>query len=365
MMIPNIYNFGAGPGCLPAEILSQIVKDIPDWYDGMSVMEVSHRLPVFVELTQEIERDFRQLLSIPEDFALLFMHGGARSQFAAVPLNLLHGIQNTNYLLTGHWSELAFEEAKKYCHPHIVASSKAENYTQIPDPSTWVVNENAAYIHYTDNETIHGVEFPSSSLITNRIGKQWLVSDMTSNLLTKPIDFSPFGLIYASTQKNLGIAGLTVVIVRKSLLGKAHALTPSVLNYSICEQHQSMYNTPAVFCWYVLGLVLKWAIAQGGISTLSALCQEKSQRIYNVIDANDFYICPVVKAYRSRVNIPFRLQRRELESLFLHQANELGLKQLQGHKTVGACRASLYNAMPMKGVDALVEFMQEFAKMHA
>jgi len=337
-----IYNFGAGPACLPIEVLNQIRTDIPDWYEGMSVMEISHRLPVFMDLAQSIEQDLRTLLKIPDEFAVLFMPDGARSQFSAVPLNLLKGATTANYLITGYWSELAFIEAKKYCQPQ--ANDK-----------------NAAYLHYTDNETIQGIEFHQ---IPHSDG-QWLVSDMTSNILTKPIDFKPYGLIYASAQKNLGIAGMTVVIVRKSLIGHAHPLTPSMLDYDVFFKSNSLYNTPPVFCWYVLGLILKWAMKQGNIETLAFLCQQKSNLLYNVIDNSNFYKNTVPKEQRSRVNIPFDLPTDKLVSLFLQEASDIGLKQLKGHKLAGGCRASIYNAMPIEGVKVLAEFMKTFEKNYA
>lgn len=358
---PRVYNFGAGPACVPQEVLNQIVEDIPDWYDGMSVMEISHRLPVFQELTQNIEADLRTLLAIPDDFAVLFMPGGARTQYSIIPLNLLKEAKTADYLVSGHWSELAFQDAKKYCQPHLVSTGKNEGYVRIPDQEQWSYSKDGAYFHYVDNETIHGVEFPHPP---KGHGK-WLVSDMTSNILSKPIDFSSFGLIYASAQKNLGIAGITLIIVRKELLGGAHPFTPATLDYTVCEQAHAMYNTPPVFNWYVLGLIVKWALAQGGISRLAADCEHKAKLVYDVIDNSQFYINPVFKPHRSRINIPFRLQNAQLELLFLQEASEACLKQLSGHKAVGACRASLYNAMPLTGVQALVEFMQAFEKKYA
>lgn len=353
------YNFGAGPACLPPEVLAQVREDLPDWFQGMSVMEISHRHPVFIQLTQNIENDLRTLLSLPEDFAICFMQGGARAQFSAVPLNLLGQAQCADYLLTGHWSELAYLEAQKYTRANVVANAKAQNYTHIPEVSSWKMDKTAAYFHYTDNETIHGVEFHEVPKAPSL-----LICDMTSNILTKPIDFTPFGLIYASTQKNLGIAGLTVVLVRKSLLEKAHPLTPSILNYAICTQSQSMQNTPPVFCWYVLGLMLKWAFKKGGLDALTHLCEQKAKLFYDVIDSSDFYRNPVAKDSRSRINVPFYLPNETLEKLFLQQAQMAGLQQLKGHKISGGVRASFYNAMPLEGVQALVAFMQDFEKTH-
>lgn len=357
--LSQIYNFGAGPACLPQEVLAQIRHDIPDWYQGISVMELSHRLPVVTALTQSVETDLRQLLAIPSEFAVLFMHGGARAQFAAIPLNLLDEARVADYLISGTWSALACKEAQKYGQINCVATSQEENYRRLPPRADWKIDKHASYFHYTDNETIHGIEFAHPPVVADK----WLVSDMTSNLMTKPIDFTRFGLIYASAQKNLGIAGLTVVIVRKALLGKAHPWTPATLNYSEYYHSHSLYNTPAVFCWYVLGLILKWAKAQGGLEVLAQHCQQKAALLYQVIDNSDFYQ-PYTHFDRSRINIPFRLPSVELETLFLEKADSMGLKQLKGHQLLGGCRASLYNAMPIAGVQQLVEFMQFFQKRY-
>ncbi|MFI4936954.1 MAG: 3-phosphoserine/phosphohydroxythreonine transaminase [Candidatus Berkiellales bacterium] len=355
-----IYNFAAGPACLPREVLQQIRDDIPDWHDGISIMEISHRSKVFMSLAEEIEANFRKILAIPDEFAVLLMHGGARTQFSAIPLNLLNGFATADYLITGHWSKLAYQDALKYGQVTCVASSEAEQYVNIPEPSNWEISKNSAYFHYADNETIHGVEFLSPPHIKN----QWLVSDMTSNILTKPIDFSLYGLIYASAQKNLGIAGITIVIVRKELLGKAYPLTPLTLNYDITHKNNSMTNTPPIFCWYVLGLVIQWALKQGGCDAMTTLAQQKADMFYDVIDHSDFYSNPIFKAHRSRISIPFRLPSETLEALFVEKAAEHGLKMLKGHKIVGGCRACFYNAMPLAGVKTLVAFMKDFEKSH-
>ncbi len=360
MTTNKIYNFGAGPACLPVPVLNQIREDIPDWYEGMSVMELSHRLPVFMDLTKQIEVELRQLLQIPDEFAVLFMHGGARTQFAAIPLNLLGDNRAADYLVTGIWSSLAYEEAKKYGVPHCVASGENNQFTQIPLREEWMFTPGAPYLHYTDNETIQGVEFPEPPAYEGK----WLVSDMTSNILTKAINYDRFGAIYASAQKNLGIAGITLVIVRKELLGKAHPFTPSMLDYKTYQESNSLYNTPPMFCWYVLGLMVKWAKSQGDCATLAAKCQQKANLIYDVIDRSDFYTSPVFKDHRSRINIPFSLPNEGLEALFLKEANEQNLKQLKGHKLVGGCRASIYNAMPLEGVHVLRDFMLAFEKRY-
>lgn len=351
-----LYNFGAGPACLPSEVLDKIRDDIPDWYQGMSIMEISHRLPVVMELTAKIEANLRSLLAIPDDFAVLFMSGGARTQFSAIPMNLLNGKASTDFIITGHWSKLACKDAGSYCQANVVASTEENAFTTLP-ASELTFSKDAPYVHYTDNETIHGVEFKEPPRTDNL-----LVSDMTSNILTKSLDFSRFGLIYASAQKNLGIAGITVVIVRKSLLGNAHPFTPPTLNYKLYEESLSLLNTPPVFCWYVLGLVLEWVQKQGGLTTISQQVTQKAKLVYDRIDASDFYTNPVQQNARSRVNIPFRLPTAALENEFIAQAEKSGLKQLKGHKVVGGCRASLYNAMPLAGVKALCDFMQHFEK---
>lgn len=355
----TVYNFGAGPACIPEQVLNQIREDIPDWNDGMSIMEISHRLPEFMALTETIEHHLRSLLAIPDDFAVLFMAGGARTQFSVIPMNLLNGASTADYIITGHWSNLAAKDAASYCQAHCAVSTQSTAYTTIPQDSELSLSQNAAYVHYTDNETIQGVEFNHYPRT-----EKWLVSDMTSNILTKPIDFSRFGLIYASAQKNLGIAGITVVIVRKSLLGKAHPFTPPTLNYTLSEENRSLLNTPPVFNWYVLGLVLDWVMQKGGLKVIQQEVEQKAKLLYELINQSEFYTNPVAANARSRINIPFRLPSEKLESEFLAQADKAGLKQLKGHKVVGGCRASLYNAMPISGVDALCAFMREFAKTH-
>ncbi|MGD9591688.1 MAG: 3-phosphoserine/phosphohydroxythreonine transaminase, partial [Candidatus Berkiella sp.] len=265
-----------------------------------------------------------------------------------------------DYLITGVWSSLAHQEAKKYCAAHCVATGENNQFTQIPLKEEWSFTIDSPYLHYTDNETIQGLEFHTPPKCEGK----WLISDMTSNILCKPIQFDSYGAIYASAQKNLGIAGITVVIVRKELIGKAHPFTPSTLDYQCYLDTDSMYNTPPVFCWYVLGLVLKWTKSQGTIEDISRLCDLKSRLLYEIIDGSDFYSSPVFKEHRSRVNIPFKLPSAQLESLFINQANEHGIKQIKGHKIVGGCRASLYNAMPLEGVKALSDFMKHFEKTH-
>jgi phosphoserine aminotransferase len=351
------YNFGAGPACLPIEVMQRIKEDLPHWHDGMSIMELSHRSEIVLAHTAKIEENLRSLLKIPDNFAVLFMQGGARTQFSAILLNLLNGAPTADYLITGHWSQLAFNDAKVYCHAHCAATGEANQFTRIPEESTWSFTETSPFLHYTENETVHGVEF--HKLPTTQ---KWLISDMTSSIAARPIDFSRMGCIYASAQKNLGIAGITVVIVRKDLLGNAHPMTPPTLNYTLCHEMGSMINTPPVFPWYVLGLVVEWALSQGGCENLAKIQAQKAKLIYDVIDESDLYSNPVYPADRSLINIPFSVKNEALEKRFLAEANEAGLKQLKGHKVVGGCRASLYNAMPVEGAACLADFMKDFEK---
>ena len=354
----RVYNFGAGPAMLPTEVLSQIAADIPIWRQGCSVMELSHRLQDVMAMAHETEMLLRSLLEISDDYAVLFMHGGARTQFAGVPLNLLGTQKKAHYVISGYWSNQAYQEAKKYCDPIVVADSHHQSLEAVFNFSNWQEREDAAYLHFTDNETIDGVEFldyPKS------FGAP-LVSDITSSVLTKSLNINSFGLLYASAQKNLGIAGLTIVIVRRDLLDLAHAYTPHTLHYKTGDATQSMFNTPPVFCWYVCGLILKWVKKQGGVPMMSKNAMARAQRLYHIIDSSDFYENKVPQAFRSRINVPFLLKNPELEKEFIHQAAQRVLLFLEGHRVVGGLRASLYNAMPLEGVDALVSFMKDFEK---
>jgi len=353
----GIYNFSSGPACLPLSVLEKIKQDIPDWHEGMSVMEVSHRSIPFLSIKNRAENSLRTLLNIPDDFCVLFMHGGARMQFSAVGLNLFYQQPTVSFLITGHWSNEAYHEALKYVDCHIVSHSEQNNYTTIAPFSESSIPADSKHLYYTDNETIHGIEFrqpPQSSLA--------LIADMTSSILTKEIDFDKHDLIYASAQKNLGIAGVTVVIVRKSLLGQAHPLTPSVLNYGIMEQKESLYNTPSVFAIYVLDLVLEWMKENGGLKAFEQNAEERSSQLYSMIDSSDFYQNNVLAEARSRMNVPFSLPSHELEKKFIEEAQQQGLMALKGHRSVGGCRASMYNAMPQSGVFKLVNFMQKFER---
>ncbi|MEH6356247.1 MAG: 3-phosphoserine/phosphohydroxythreonine transaminase [Marinobacter sp.] len=353
------YNFCAGPAVLPEQVLRQAREEMLDWRGtGMSVMEMSHRSDEFVEIAETAERDLRDLAGVSDDYAVLFMQGGASSQFATVPLNLLGSSASADYVNTGIWSEKAIAEARRYGDVNVVASSAECGFTTVPDQADWNTRSDAAYLHYTPNETIGGLEFdfvPDS-------GKVPLVADMSSTMLSRPIDVSKFGLIYAGAQKNIGPSGFVVVIVRKDLLGKAHGKTPTMMNYQVMADNASMFNTPATYSWYLAGLVFKWLKDQGGVTAIGELNARKAKKLYHFIDTNPFYSNPIDPRFRSWMNVPFILADDALNSAFLKGADERQLLNLKGHRSVGGMRASIYNAMPEAGVDALIAYMAEFAK---
>ena len=343
---------------LPAEVLARAGDEMLDWHgSGMSVMEMSHRGKEFVGIAAEAERDLRELLAIPSGYKVLFLQGGATLQFAQVPMNLLHGKGKADYVLTGEWSKKAVKEAKSLCDVAIAASSEDRSFTYAP--KQWNVRPDAAYVHYCSNETIGGVEFhevPSVSVP--------LVADASSHFLSRPVDVAKFALIYAGAQKNAGPAGLTFVIVREDMIGKAAKGTPSVMDYKLQADAESMLNTPATYAIYVAGLVFKWLKAQGGLPAMEKKNLEKAKLLYDFLDGSQFFRNPVAKEDRSRMNVPFTLARPELDEAFLKGAKERGMVQLKGHRSVGGMRASIYNAMPVEGVQALVEYMREFEKKH-
>ena len=362
----RIFNFSAGPAVLPAEVLKQARNEILNWHDsGMSIMEMSHRGKEFTSVVQKTEADLRKLASIPENYKVLFLSGGTTSQFSMVPMNLLRKKKNADYINTGMWSKKAIKEAQRYCHVNIAASSEDSGYTYAPTQDRWTPDLNAAYVHYTPNETIGGVEFnwiPDLTYSENNIP---LVADMSSNILSRPLDVTKYGLIYAGAQKNIGPAGLTIVIVREDLLGETIQNTPSVFNYKIHADNFSMYNTPPTYAIYITGLVLEWLNKKGGLEEIEKINISKAALLYDLIDTTDFYHCSVAKSDRSRMNVPFALKNTDLDAEFLKQAQDHGLTQLRGHRAVGGMRASIYNAMPIEGVLALVSFMKEFANNHA
>ncbi|MEZ5584082.1 MAG: 3-phosphoserine/phosphohydroxythreonine transaminase [Candidatus Competibacteraceae bacterium] len=355
------YNFSPGPATLPEAVLEQAQTELLNWRNsGMSVMEVSHRGKDFMAIAAQAEADFRELLAIPANYQVLFLQGGASGQFAAVPLNLLRGKQQADYVNTGLWSKKAIAEAKKHCQVNVVASSEASNFSTIPPRAEWQCDSAAAYLHYTPNETIGGVEFHWIP----EVGEVPLVADMSSTILSRPLDVSKFGVIYAGAQKNLGPSGLTIVIVRDDLIGQAGPGTPSVLDYKAQADNDSMLNTPPTFAWYIAGLVFQWVKTQGGLEEMAKRNQRKAALLYETIDQSDFYNNPVDPACRSWMNVPFTLADESLDKTFLAEADQAGLVNLKGHRSVGGMRASIYNAMPEAGVQALVDFMSDFAGRH-
>lgn len=357
----QIYNFSAGPAVLPQKVLQQARDEMLDWHgSGMSVMEMSHRGKEFMSIAEKTESDLRELAGIPQNYKVLFLQGGASSQFSMVPMNLLRGKTTADYINTGQWSAKAIEEASRYCTVNVAASSEDSNFTYIPPREQWRLNPDAAYVHYTSNETIGGVEFhwvPDTEAP--------LVADMSSDILSRPLDVTRFGLIYAGAQKNLGPAGLTLVIVREDLLDQPLPGTPTLYNYQIHAQNDSMYNTPPTYAMYITGLVFAWLKKQGGLAAMEKINIAKAKLLYDLLDSTDFYHCPVAIANRSRMNVPFTLKDSALDGEFLKQAQHNGLLQLKGHRSVGGMRASIYNAMPVDGVATLVAFMKEFASRHA
>jgi phosphoserine aminotransferase len=357
----RIFNFSAGPAVLPRPVLEQARDEMVNWQGcGMSVMEMSHRGKEFMGIAAQAEADLRELMAIPAHYKVLFLQGGASSQFAMVPMNLYRGRASADYLNTGEWSRKAIQEARKYGGVKVVASSEDRNFSYAPRQEDWQLDQDAAYVHYTPNETIGGVEI----FWTPATGEVPLVADMSSCILSRPMDVSKFGLIYAGAQKNIGPAGLTIVIVREDLLGGALAGTPTMYDYKIHADNDSMYNTPPTYGMYMAGLVFKWLKERGGLAAMERHNIAKAQLLYDCLDASGFYASPVARENRSRMNIPFTLKDAGLDEAFLKGAKERGLLQLKGHRSVGGMRASIYNAMPVEGVQLLVDYMQEFERSH-
>jgi phosphoserine aminotransferase len=344
---------------LPTTVIKRAQQEMLEWNgSGMSVMEMSHRGKDFMSIATKTEKDLRDVMSIPDNYKVLFLQGGASSQFAMIPLNLLADKESADYLNTGMWSKKAIAEAKRYCAVNLAADTSDDGFTTVPTLASLNLNSDAAYVHYTPNETIGGVEFdyiPETSGVP-------LVADMSSTILSRPVDVSKFGVIYAGAQKNIGLAGLTIVIIRDDLPGKASENTPAMFNYATHADNGSMYNTPPTYCWYMAGLVFEWIKEQGGLAALGEINQRKAEKLYAVIDSTDFYGSPVARNGRSWMNIPFTLADAELDAAFLAGAAERGLVTLKGHRSVGGMRASIYNAMPEAGVDALVSYMHDFEK---
>jgi len=353
-----VYNFGAGPAMLPREIMQLARAEFLDWHGtGMSLMEMSHRSDEFMSIAKQAEADFREILDIPDNYKVLFLQGGASSQFAMVPLNLLADKNTADYFHTGIWSGKAVKEAERFCKVNVIAEEDGQ-VMSIPEQKSWSLNPDAAYVYYTDNETISGVEFPSIP----EVGDVPLVADMTSNLLSRPLNVSRYGVIFAGAQKNIGPSGLVIVIVREDLIGHAPKHIPSMYDYAVQVKNDSMINTPPTFSWYMSGLVLKWVKQQGGLKAMEKLSHIRSGKLYQAIDESDFYHNPVDPRYRSNMNVTFTLFDDSLDEKFVSDAKDHGLVALKGHRSVGGMRASMYNAMPEEGVDALIAFMQEFER---
>ncbi|NCF14897.1 MAG: 3-phosphoserine/phosphohydroxythreonine transaminase [Gammaproteobacteria bacterium] len=356
----RVHNFSAGPAALPLEVLETIRNDLPDWLgSGMSVMEVSHRGKDFVELAARAEATLRDLLKVPDDYSVLFPQGGATMQMAMAPLNLTAQGDAVDYVVTGSWGKKAAGEARKFCNVNIASDASDRNFTYIPEELSWQRSEQAAYLHYTPNETIAGVEF---NFVPG--GDVPLVADMSSNILSRAIDVSRFGVIYAGAQKNIGPAGITLVIVRNELLERARPDNPHLMTWKSYADSDSMTNTPPTFAWYVADLVFQWLKGQGGMDAIGAVNQRKSDKLYAAIDASDFYSNPVAIDCRSRMNVPFILADAALDGKFLEESAVAGLANLKGHRSVGGMRASIYNAVSEEAVDALIAFMAEFEKVN-
>jgi phosphoserine aminotransferase len=354
------FNFSPGPAVLPLEVLEEARDELLDWGgSGMSVMEISHRSKSFVDVAAQAEADLRELMVIPPNYRVLFMQGGASAQFSLVPMNLAPSGATADYINTGHWSQRGITEAARYCEVHVAADSGG-NYSRVPPQRELHFSGRAAYVHYTPNETISGVEFG----YVPETGAVPLVADMSSSILSRPIEVAKFGMIYAGAQKNIGPSGLTVVIVREDLLGRARAATPHVFNYKAIADNQSMLNTPPTFAWYMAGLVFKWLKAGGGVAEIGRRNQAKAAMLYACIDASHLYRNSVASDARSWMNVTFTLNNTTLDSEFLTAAAAAGLKGLKGHRIVGGMRASIYNAMPIDGVEKLCAFMREFEHRH-
>lgn len=358
-MTTRAYNFCAGPAALPEEVLQQAQTELLDWQGrGLSVMEMSHRSDEFVQIAETAEQDLRELLQVPDNYKVLFVQGGASQQFAQIPLNFMPEGGSADYIDTGIWSRKGADEAARFGTVNIAASAKGLDYFAIPGQNEWQLSKDAAYVHYATNETIGGLQFdwiPETEDVP-------LIADMSSDILSRPLDISRYGMIYAGAQKNIGPSGLVVVIVREDLLGRARSSCPTMLDYKVAADNGSMYNTPPCFAWYLSGLVFKWLKAQGGVAAMARINEEKQRKLYDYIDASGLYDNPVSHNARSWMNVPFRLASDKLDKAFLAGAEERRLLNLKGHRSVGGMRASIYNAVPMAAVDALIDYMKEFEK---
>jgi len=352
------YNFGAGPATMPLSVLEEVQSELLDWKGlGLSVMEISHRSKEFVEIAQEAESDFRDLLNISESYGVLFMHGGATMHNAMIPLNLASKNKTADYVHSGHWAARSIKEAQRYTHVNIAASSEEQGFTFFPAQDQWNLSENSCYVHITPNETIGGLCL--KNLTDSKVP---VVADYSSGILSEPLEIDKFSLIYGGAQKNIGPAGLGFAIIDKNLLNNAQDITPTMLNYTKMLEGESMYNTPPTFAWYVAGKVFKWLKSIGGIAAIGEINNTKAKKLYKFIDDSDFYSNNIRKENRSIMNVPFLLGNEDLNKKFLEESEATGLLALKGHRSVGGMRASIYNAMPEEGVDALIDFMDNFEK---
>ncbi|QBH95828.1 3-phosphoserine/phosphohydroxythreonine transaminase [Limnobaculum zhutongyuii] len=358
----QVFNFSAGPAMLPVEVLRQAQQELCDWQGlGTSVMEISHRSKEFIQVAETAERDLRDLMKIPDNYKVLFSHGGARAQFAAIPLNLLGNATQADYIDGGYWAHSAIQEAEKYCTPNVFdAKTQVDGLSAIKPMKDWVLSDKSAYVHFCPNETIDGIAIDEQPDFGDRV----VIADLSSTILSRPIDVSRYGVIYAGAQKNIGPAGITVIIIREDLLGKARKETPSILDFTVLNEYDSMFNTPPTFAWYLSGLVFKWLKAQGGLTEMARRNEEKASHLYSVIDNSDFYRNGVAIPNRSWMNVPFQLADGTLDKVFLEEAQVAGLHALKGHRVLGGMRASIYNAMPLAGVQALTQFMADFERRH-
>jgi phosphoserine aminotransferase len=359
----EVFNFCAGPAMLPSAVMQKAQNEFLNWQNtGCSVMELSHRSSIYIKMAKKAENDLRDLMQIPDNYKVLFCHGGGRGQFSAIPLNLLPEGKSADYVLSGSWSKAAAKEAKNFGNINeINIVSNQESQTQVLESTQWPLTPEAAYVHYCPNETVDGIEI-------NKIpdtGNVPLVADMSSTILSHHIDVNKFGVIYAGAQKNIGPSGLTIVIIREDLLGQAQKATPCIMNYQLVADNDSMYNTPPTYAWYLAGLVFEWLKDQGGISAIERINEEKALLLYNAIDNSSFYLNNIHETYRSKMNIPFWLEDEKLNALFLEESEEQGLMALKGHRSVGGMRASIYNAMPIEGIKALIEFMTKFEQRNS
>ena len=356
--MPRKFNFGAGPATMPESVLKEVQEELLDWNGlGLSVMEISHRSPEFIQIAKQAEQDFRDLLSISEDYAVLFTHGGATMQNAMVPLNLAGKDGSADYVNSGHWAKRSIKEAQRYTNVNIAATSEEEDFRYFPKQESWEFSQNSSYVHYTPNETIGGL-----CLRAIEHSEVPIVADYSSGILSEPLDVNKFSLIYGGAQKNIGPSGLGFVVIKKDLLGNPQPITPNLLNYTLIHEGESMSNTPPTFAWYVAGKVFKWLKSLGGVEEIAKINIRKANKLYSYIDGSEFYENNINEENRSIMNVPFLLVKEDLNDKFLKESKEAGLLALKGHRSVGGMRASIYNGLPEEGVDALVDFMDIFSK---